>query len=200
MAFLRPPGIMVPHRWAPSGEGQEGRPLSISCKSERALLSHEEFEMVRTTHHPAIYDLDGKELRGLKGRMRQQRDKARGLTRHKQREMRGKAEPRGKSIAGDAEQPLKRKQIFAAALKRINKELDRLRKLEARDTHVEAARQALALRRAAQFVHHPAAGPTSRGGMQPFVHVRRRTRVPPRVIGSISQATKVAQAIRDSKR
>ena len=175
--------------------------MSISCKSERAMLSHEEFEMVRTTHHPAIYDLDGKELRGLKGRIRQQRDKARGLTRHKQREVRGKAEPRGKSFPGTAEQPRQRKQIFAAALKRINKELDRLRKLEARDTHVEAARRALALRRAEKFVHHPAAGATANDGMQPNARVvRRRTTIPPRMIGSISQATKVAQAIRDSKR
>jgi hypothetical protein len=174
--------------------------LATSCKSERALLSHEEFEMVRTTHHPAIYDLDGRELVGLKGRLRQQRNKARGLARQKQRETRGKAEPRGKSFPGNAEQPLKRKQIFAAALKRINRELDRLHKLEARDTHVEAARRALALRRAAQFVHHPAAGATARDGMQPQVRVRRRTSVPPRVIGSISQATKVAQAVRDPKR
>jgi hypothetical protein len=173
--------------------------LSISCKSERAMLSHDEFEMVRTTHHPAIYDLDGKELRDLKGRIRQQRDKARGLTRHKQREVRGKAEPRGKSFPGTAEQPLKRKQIFAAALKRINKELDRLRKLEARDAHVEAARRALALR-ADKFVHHPAPGATANDGMQPNARVRRRTTIPPRMIGSISQATKVAQAIRDSKR
>jgi hypothetical protein len=156
--------------------------------------------MVRTTHHPAIYDLDSKELVALKGRLRQQRSKARGLARHKQRETRGKAEPRGKRFPGNAEQPSKRKQIFAAALKRINKELDRLHKLEARDTHVEAARQALALRRAAQFAHHPAAGPTARDGMQPSVRVRRRTSVPPRMIGSVSQATKVAQAIRDSKR
>jgi hypothetical protein len=174
--------------------------LSISCKSERALLSHDEFEMVRTTHHPAIYDLDGKALQSLKGRLRQQRDKSRGLTRHKQREARGKAEPRGKSFPGSAEQPRKRKQIFAAALKRINKELDRLRNLEARDTHVEAARRALALRRAENFVHHPAAVATAGDGMQPRVSVRRRTTIPPRMIGSISQATKVAQAIRDSKR
>lgn len=173
--------------------------MSISSKSERAMLSHEEFEMVRTTHHPAIYDLDGKQLRDLAGRIRQQRDKARGLTRHKQREVRGKAEPRGRSFPGNAEQPRKRKQIFAAALKRINKELDRLRKLEARGTHVEAARRALALRRAENFVHHPAAGATAHDGMQPRASVRRRTTVAPRAIGSISQATKVAQAIRDSK-
>jgi hypothetical protein len=129
------------------------------------LLSHGELEMVRPTHHPAIYDLDGKELHGLKVRIRAQRDKERGLARHKQREARGKAEPRGKNFPGDAEQPLKRKQVFAAALKRINKELDRLRTLESREKQVQAAHRALALRRAEKFVQHPGAGVTARGGM-----------------------------------
>ena len=173
--------------------------MSISCKSERSLLSHGELEMVRPTHHPAIYHLDGKELHGLKVRIRAQRDKERGLARHKQREARGKAEPRGKNFPGDAEQPLKRKQIFAAALKRINKELDRLRTLDARETQVQAAHRALALRRAEKFVQHPGAGVTAREGMQPHAQVRRRKTVSPRMIGSISQATKVAQAIRDSR-
>jgi hypothetical protein len=81
----------------------------------------------------------------------------------------------------------------------VNRELDRLRKLEARQTHVEAARRALALRRADKFVHHPAAGDTASDGMQLQVSARRRTTIAPRMIGSISQATRVAQAIRDSK-
>jgi hypothetical protein len=174
--------------------------MSMPCRSERGQLSHEEFETIRVTHHPAIYDLDATNLRTLKLRLREQRDKARALARQKQREMRGKAEPRGRSFPGTAEQPLKRKQIFAAALKRINKELDRLRKLEARTTHIEAARAALAQHRAALFVHRPAAADTPHAGMQPQRNPRRRTRVPRSKIGSISQATKVAQAIRDSRR
>jgi hypothetical protein len=118
--------------------------MSIPCKSERSQLSHEEFEMVSATHHPAIYDLAGNELHALKQRLCERRDKARALARQKQREMRGKSEPRGKSFPGTADQPRKRKQIFAAALKRINRELDRLHKLEARTAQVKAARAALA--------------------------------------------------------
>jgi hypothetical protein len=173
--------------------------MSLPSKSERSLLSYEDFETVRVTHHPAIYDLAGKELQALKVRLREQRDKSRVLARHRQRELRGKAEPRGKGFSGPAEHPRKRKQIFAAALKRINKELDRLRKLEARAEHVDAAHRALALHRAKNFVHRPAPGDTPHHGMQPQESLRRRTKVPPSKIGSISQATKVAQAIRDSK-
>jgi hypothetical protein len=44
--------------------------MSIPCKFERSLLSHDEYEAVRATHHPAIYDLDGTQLRLTKLRLR----------------------------------------------------------------------------------------------------------------------------------
>jgi hypothetical protein len=97
--------------------------MSVSCRFERSLLNHEENETIRTTHHPAIYDHDVEALKALRVRLRQMRDKERTLTRQKQREVRGKAEPRGASFPGTPEQPLHRKQVFAAALKRVNKEL-----------------------------------------------------------------------------
>ena len=174
--------------------------MSLPCKSERSRLNHAEFELIELTHHPAIYELSPDELHALKLRLRVQRNKERALAKQKQRELRGKAEPRGKSFPGTADRPLQRKQIFAAALKRTNKELDRLHKLEARAAHVEAARAALAQHRAAKFVHHPPAGPTPHDGMQPRVSIRRHTRVPGSKVGSISQATKIAQAMRDARR
>ena len=106
--------------------------MSVSCRFERSLLNHEENETIRATHHPAIYDHDVEALKALRVRLRQMRDKERTLTRQKQREVRGKAEPRGASFPGTPEQPLHRKQVFAAAMKRVNKELARIQKLEAR--------------------------------------------------------------------
>jgi hypothetical protein len=132
--------------------------MSTSYKFERSILSHDEGETIRVTHHPAIHEHDVEGLRALRIRLRQMRDKERTLTRHKQREVRGKAEPRGGSFPGTAEQPVYRKQVFAAALKRVNKELSRIHKLEARTANVEAARRALALRRAAQPVQYPDGG------------------------------------------
>src|SRR5262245_50112154 len=108
--------------------------MSLPSKSERSRLNHDEFEQIRLTHHPAIYDLSPDELHALKLRLRERRNKERALARQKLRELRGKAEPRGKSFPGTADQPLQRKQIFAAALKRINKELDRLHKLDRKST------------------------------------------------------------------
>jgi hypothetical protein len=173
--------------------------MSIPCKTEQSVLGQEELEIIRATHHPAIYALDGKELHALRVRLRAQRDKARTLARQKQREMRGKADERGKRFPGNADQPLIRKRVFANALKRVNKEIDRLRKFEARTAHMEAARRALALSRSEKFVEYPGAGRTARDGMQQQVIRRRRTIVPPSKIGSVTKATKVSQAIRDSR-
>jgi hypothetical protein len=174
--------------------------MAIPSKSERSLLSHEEYDAIRGSHHPEIYALDLAGLRALQGRLRQMRDKERTLTRQKQRERRGKAEPRGGSFPGTAEHPLQRKQVFAGALKRVNKEAARIRKLEALAANIDAARRALTLRRAANFETYPAAGDTANDGMRPQPSQRRRTKVPPKQIGSISQATKVAQARRDARK
>jgi hypothetical protein len=173
--------------------------MSVSCKFERSLLSHEEHEVLRLTHHPAIYDQDVDGLEALRVRLRALRDKERTLARQKQRERRGKAEPRGRSFPGTVDQPLHRKQVFAAALKRVNKELGRIQKLAARTAHVEAARRALALHRAAQFAPYPAAGETAGEGMRPLPSMRRRTSVAGAKVGRVSQATKIAQATRDSR-
>jgi hypothetical protein len=40
--------------------------MSIPCKFERSLLSHEEYETIRLTHHPAIYDIEAAELEAMR--------------------------------------------------------------------------------------------------------------------------------------
>jgi hypothetical protein len=102
--------------------------MSIPCKFERSLLSYEEYETVRASHHPAIHELAPDALHALRLRLRTMRDKERTLARQKRREALGKAEPRGGSFPGTAEQPLLRKQVFAGAVKRVNKEFSRSRK------------------------------------------------------------------------
>jgi hypothetical protein len=173
--------------------------MAMSCKLERSLVSHEEQAVILNSHHPEIYALDLAGLKALQGQLRQMRDKERALTRHKQRERRGKAEPRGGSFPGTVEHPLQRKQIFASALKRVNREIERTRTLQARAANVEAARRALQMRRAANFTAYPAPGDTPNPGMISRPSRRRMTTVPGKRIGSISQATKVAQARRDSR-
>jgi hypothetical protein len=173
--------------------------MSVPCKFERSILSHEEHETIRLTHHPAIYEVEVTELEAIRPRLRKMRDKERTLGRQKRREGRGKAEARGASFPGTAEHASQRKQVFAAALKRVNTELGRLHNLAARTANVEAARKALALHRAANFITYPAAGVTADEGMVPKASARRRRIVTGAKIGRVSQATKVAQAIRDAR-
>jgi hypothetical protein len=173
--------------------------MTIPCKLERSVLDHDEHEIVLRSHHPAIYAVGLDELKALRRRLRDLRDRERTLAREKRGEVRGKRAPRGGSFPGTAEHPLRRKQVFAAALKRVNKEIDRMEKLEARRSHVEAARRALAMRRAAQFPPPPPGGPTASDGMRSLPSKRRKTVVPPARIGRVSQATKTAQAARDAR-
>jgi hypothetical protein len=174
--------------------------MSVPCKFERSLLSHEEYETIRLTHHPAIYDVETAELEAMRPRLRKMRDKERTQGRHKRREQRGKGEARGASHPGTAAHASERKQVFAAALKRVNAEVRRLHNLAARTANVEAARKALALHRAANFMTYPAAGATASQGMAPNPSTRRRRIITGATIGRVSQSTRVAQAARDARR
>ena len=173
--------------------------MSYSNKDEKSLLNHEEFEAVNSVHHPAIYEMDKDALRNLALRLENYREKAKTLARQKRREVKGTSEPRGKSFPGTAEQPARRKQIFAQALKRVKKERARLYNLEKRAENVEAAQRALAMHRANKFVHHPETGPSAGEGQKAKGSVRRRVRTPGAKIGSILKANARAQAKRDHR-
>ena len=173
--------------------------MSVPCKFETSLLKHDEQEPVLASHHPVIYDATLDELKALRQRLRDLRDKERTLARDKRREMRGKKAARGASFPGTVERPFQRKQVFVAALKRVSKEITRRENLSARGEHVEAAQRALAMKRAAQFPPRPDGGYTAHEGMRSLPSQRRLFKVPPAKIGSISQATRNAQARRDAR-
>jgi len=173
--------------------------MSIPCKFEQSLLKHDEQQLVLTSHHPEIYDATLDDLKALRQRLRDLRSKERTLAREKRREKRGKAAPRGASFPGTAERPYQRKQVFVAALKRVSKEIARRENLNARTAHAEAAHRALDMRRAAQFPPRPKAGYTAHEGMRSLPSQRRLFKVPSAKIGSISQATRNAQARRDAR-
>jgi hypothetical protein len=173
--------------------------MSIPCKFERSVLSFEEHQLVSRSHHPEIYESGVDDLKALRQQLRDLRNKTRTLALARRREVRGKGPSRGVGFPGTAEHTLQRKQVFSAALKRVNREIDRMEKVEARTAHVKAAQTALAMRRAAQFHYAPSNADTPNEGMRPLPHQRRRTRVSPAKMGSISRATKNAQAARDAR-
>jgi hypothetical protein len=172
--------------------------MPAPCKFELSILKHDEQEIVRDTHHPAVGEMPRDRLESLRSRLRDLHDKERTIARQRRRQAKGKAEPRGGSFSGTAEHAIQRKQVFVAAIKRINKELKRLRKFEARRELGEAARRALALRRARQF-HRLQNDPSPHEGMRSMPNRRRNMKLPPSRIGRVSQANKRAQARRDHR-
>ncbi len=173
--------------------------MSYSNKDAEGLLSHEEYEAVKSAHHPAIYSLDRDGLRSLALRLEGFRDKAQTFARHKRREVKGTSDARGKSFPGTADHPAKRKQVFAQALKVVKKERARLHHLESKADHVDAAHRALALHRSNKFSHHPEAGSSASTGQKDKGGAPKRVRTPGAKIGSIMKANARTQAKRDQR-
>ena len=59
--------------------------MSIPCKFERSILSYDEHEIVLRSHHPEIYDAALDDLKALRQRLREMRNKERTLAREKRR-------------------------------------------------------------------------------------------------------------------
>jgi hypothetical protein len=53
------------------------RAMSIPCKFERSILSHDEHEVILRSHHPEIYDSGLDDLKALRQRLRDMHGKER---------------------------------------------------------------------------------------------------------------------------
>ncbi|MBU8536348.1 hypothetical protein [Falsiroseomonas tokyonensis] len=177
--------------------------MAITRKEEQRLLSHEEAALLEPSHHPALAALPAEELRALAERLRGAHRRARDLVREAQRSRRGKGVPvRGEAVAtpraatAAAEKLSQKKQVFAAALRRVNAQFARQADRRSKDRNAEALRAALARRRSAR-PHHPQPGRTPGRGMRDTSPMEVHPGPDPRAIGSISQATRDNQARRD---
>lgn len=173
--------------------------MTIAMKAEQSLLKQDEFATLSQTHYPALYGVEGPVLSDMRQRVRSLHDKERTLARSMRRAIRGKGAERGGSFPGNVEKPTRRKQVFAGALKRLNREIHRRRAAEAREALREASSRALAMKTAADGARSPDPGRTAHHGMRSQESSRRRMAVNRAKVGSVSQATKNAQAVRDDR-
>jgi hypothetical protein len=169
--------------------------MAMTIGEERRILAHDEFLLVEPSHYPALAELSPEDLRSLVARLRDQHNRARDLMRNGRRARRGKGEPRA-ATGALGERLGEKKQVFVAALKRVNNRFEQLTAKRRREEHRAALRAALA-RRQAQRASHPGAGETAGQGMRRKGGGPAGWRMDPRRIGSISQANKAAQARRD---
>lgn len=173
--------------------------MSLSVKTERALMSHEEFELLSQTHYPALIALEDAAIAAAKKRIRDLHDKDRTFARSLRRGIRGKADPRGGSFPGNIEKPARRKQVFSGALKRLNAEVARREAIAAHQALMDSAQRALTLKTSANRRNGPGAGRTSRTGMRSVASDRQDNLVNRANVGRVVRATKVAQAKRDGR-
>ena len=75
--------------------------MSIPCKFERNILSYNEHEIVLRSHHPEIYDAGLDDLRALRQRLRDMRNKER--TRRAKSAAKHAAKGRGEAKAFQAQ-------------------------------------------------------------------------------------------------
>lgn len=170
--------------------------MASTRREERSLLTHDELALVAPTHHPDITTQDAEALRSMATRLRAEHGKLRDLIRSGRRARAGKGEPRGATNALHARMAEK-KQVFAAALKRVNSRFAELTEDRRREEHRAALRAALA-RKKAMRAQHPQPGHTARKGMRLKGGNARGPKVNPGQIGSVSQQNKAAQARRDA--
>lgn len=174
--------------------------MAMSRKEEERALSQDERELVEKSRHPDVQELADAELRELIKTLRARRDKAQSEAHRLRREMRGKADPKGARAATRDQGTKLKLGVLAMAMRRLNAEHERRRRLEARVDLVENARAALALKKGKKAAR-PADFNSRQAhlGMHAVENTRAKNLVRPMERGRLRKAAAVAQAKRDAK-
>jgi hypothetical protein len=171
-----------------------------SRQQRRQPLSAEESILVEKTHRPLLETLTDRDLVALRKLIRARRDRAQKIAERQRRELRGKSGPKGVRAAADDTGMRRKRDLLAAAVQRLEKEVHRRKQKSARKALIESATRALELRRASDAkATRPGPGRTPDTGMRANISIRPRTPRNRAKIGAISQHTKNMQAKRDSK-
>lgn len=178
--------------------------MATSTATERRVLTAVEYERVAQSYAPALNALKRKDLVSLVGWLRRQNAKWRGQERRVTRGSKAAASKTATSkptAAGAVNRPGQdaKQKSFAAALVRATARLDRIVAEEKRVALKKTMAEALARKRAAPVAKHPSGGRKVGKGPQPIENPKTRPIVKGSKIGSISQATRNAQARRDNR-
>jgi hypothetical protein len=173
--------------------------MSISRREEARALDAEEQALVARTHHPAVQALSDADLAALVRLVRERRDRAQTMARQRRREIRGKAAPRGAAAATGEHGSHTKAEVLAQAMRRLNGETERRRRLAATAAMVASQQRALEM---VQAIRQPHAGFNSRTaheGMRKIVNASTRRLGSAREAGRVSQFVRDAQARRDNR-
>ena len=174
--------------------------MAITRKEEDRALAADERDLVQKTHHPVLQELSDRELADLVKLVRERRDRAKAQANQRRREMRGKAAPKGATPSKSDEGSKAKLAVLAMAVRRLNSESERRRRMMAAVAHVESARQALAMKQASETSNE--AGFNTRkahSGMRNIATERGKSLIRPMERGRLRKAAAVAQAKRDAR-
>ncbi len=173
--------------------------MAISRKEEARALSINESELVERSHHPALQELADDDLFNLVKQIRGLREKAKTQADQRTREIRGKAPVKGVRPSQSDEGSKIKVAVLAMAVRRLNNEVERRRKMAAATSLVESAQNALLMKQA-QLANGPAHNSRhAHTGMRNAVSQRRQKLVRPMELGRQRKAASVAQAKRDGR-
>ena len=173
--------------------------MAITQKEEARALNGDERELVAKSHHPVLQELPDKELSNLVKLMRERRSKAKTEANQRRREMRGKSSPKGSMASRADEGSTVKVAVLAMAMRRLNNEVERRRRMAAKTSLIESAQRALAIKQA--DTTKGAAFNTRRAheGMRNAASKRRQNLIRPMELGRQRKAASVAQAKRDGR-
>jgi hypothetical protein len=175
--------------------------VAINRKQEARALSADEREFVEKSHHPVLQDLSDAELSDLVKLMRERRNKATTQANQRRREMRGKGAPKGASPSKADEGSQVKASVLAMAVRRLNSEVERRRRMAARVSLVENAKRALAMKQAGEQTSGsaPFNSRHAHQGMRNLASQRTENLIRPMERGRLRKAASIAQAKRDAR-
>lgn len=163
---------------------------------ERKILTAAEFRAVEPSHNPQLKALPRTRLDAVAKALRTYHDKARDLLHKHKRSQRGKPGPAAARSAKGKETTAKKQRVLADALKRVAARMAVLDAAAKKARTTGTLRKALAAKTAKTRMA-PKPGRTASAGMAAKPNPRRRTKVNPAKIGSVSAQGRRAQARRD---
>jgi hypothetical protein len=173
--------------------------MAVTRKQEERALSADERRVVAKSRPLALQALSDAELAKLVKLTRDRRDRAKTMTGHQRREMRGKAQPRGAAPSRGDEGSALKLSVLAMAARRLTTEADRRRRLKAKSQLVASAKKALARKKSAER-DAPAFETRNAGqGLRPKENKRVPSLIRPGERGRLRKAQAVAQAKKDSR-
>jgi hypothetical protein len=156
---------------------------------------------VEKSHHPVLQELSDEGLSDLVKLMRERREKATAQANQRRREMRGKGEPKGARPSKADEGSQVKVAVLAMAMRRLNNEVERRRRMVARASLIESAGRALAMKQVSEQTSGsaPFNSRHAHQGMRNLANRRKESLIRPMERGRLRKAASVAQAKRDAR-